>query len=250
MMKAKVLVLLFFLFTLIYPVSAYAVTLREAEGVLNDYDKDISNLQRSIDMFNQIIAESKDNTTIYQAYVGEARAYETMGDQSKLTQTSAFNDYEQGMAASQKAIQVNPKGALGYYWYSANLGRKSEVQGVLNSLITLPEFKKYLGKAYELDKTNADILEAYGEMYYELQWVVSDSNGKAMDFINRSLKSNPHLTLAMVIKGKILIREGKYQQARKILTEAINFKTPLYRADWAMYDRPLAEKLLDSIKDK
>jgi tetratricopeptide (TPR) repeat protein len=250
MFKARVAFLSVIAFIFVHSISAYAVTLREAEDVFNNYDKEISNLQRSIDMFNQVITESKDNSTIYQAYVGQARAYETMGDQAKLTQTSAFNDYEQGMAMAKKAIQVNPKGAMGYYWYAANLGRKTEVQGVLNSLISLPEFKKNLGKAYELDKTNPDILEVYGEMYYELQWVVSDSNGKAMDFINRSLKSNPHLTLAMVIKGKILIREGKYQQARKVLTEAINFKTPLYRADWAMYDRPLAQKLLDSIKDK
>lgn len=250
MLKTKVMILLFFAFTLVYPAYAYAVTLREAQSVFDNYDKDITNIQRAIDMFNQVITESKDKRTIYEGYVGLARAYETMGDQSKLTQTSSFNDYEQGMAMAKSAIRVNPNGAMGYYWYAANLGRKSEVQGVLNSLISLPEFKKNLHKAYELDKTNADILEAYGEMYYELQWVVSDSNGKTLDFLNRALTSDPHLTLAMAMKGKVLIREGKYQQAKKILTAVINFKNPTYRADWAMYDRPLAQKLLDSIKDK
>ena len=250
MLKTKVMILSFFAFTLVYPAGAYAATLKEAQSVFDNYDKDIKNIQQAIDMFDQIVTESRDNNTIYDAYVGLARAYETMGDQSKLTQTSSFNDYEQGMAMAKKAIQVNPNGAMGYYWYAANLGRKTEVQGVLNSLISLPEFKKNLSRAYELDKTNADILEAYGEMYYELQWVVSDSNGKTLDFLNRALTSNPRLTLAMVIKGKVLIREGKYQQAKKILNEVINFKKPAYRADWAMYDRPLAQKLLNSIQDK
>jgi tetratricopeptide (TPR) repeat protein len=154
------------------------------------------------------------------------------------------------MAMAKRAIQIDPRGAMGYYWYAANLGRKSEVQGVINSLISLPEFKRNLHKAYELDPANADILEAYGEMYYELQWIVSDSNGKTLDFINRALRLDPRLTLAMVIKGKVYIREGNYQQARTVLNEVIGFKNPVYRADWAMYDRPLAQKLLNSIKDK
>ncbi len=250
MKNVTAMVLLLTAGALLFPVRAHAGTLAEAQAVFDNYDKDITNIQKAIGMFDQVISESKDKETLYQAYIGEARAYETMGDQAKLTQTSSLNDYEQGMAVSRHAIQINPTGAMGYYWYAANLGRKSEVQGVLNSLISLPEFKENLHKAYELDKTNADILEAYGEMYYELQWVVSDSNGKAMDFLNRALRSNPRLTLAMVMKAKVYIREGKYPQAKKLLNDVINYKKPAYRADWAMYDKPLAQKLLNSIADK
>jgi tetratricopeptide (TPR) repeat protein len=250
MLKIKLAVLSIFALIVITPVSSYAVTFGDAESVLNDYDNDISNLQKSIILFEQVIRESKDRDTIYNAYVGEARAYETMGDQPKLTNTSPLDDYEQGKAAAQLAIQINPTGAMGYYWYAGNSGREGEYRGVLNSLIGLPEFQKYLKKAYELDRTNADILEAYGETYYELPWIAGGSDKKALDFISRSLKSDPNLTLSMTIMGKIYIREGKYEQARKILMKAINYKTPTYRCDWAMFDKPLAQKLLDSIKDK
>lgn len=250
MLKTKVIIPLVLAFTVFFSLSAYAVTISDAEKVLNDYDKDISNLKKAVDMFNQIIQESKDKEVIYRAYIGESRAYETMGDQAKLTRTSPQDDYEQGMITAQHAIKINPNDARGYYWYAGNIGRQSEYKSLLNAVMVLPVFQEYMGKAYALDKTNADILEGYGEMYYELPWVVSGSNTKAMDFLKRSLKSDPNLTLSMAILGKVYIREEKYEQARKILEKLINYKTPTYRADWVMFDKPLAQKLLESIKDK
>ena len=249
-MKTKIAFLTAFFITVLFSVSAHAVTIDEANKVFNDYDKDITNIQKSITMYEQIISESKDNTIIFQAYIGESRAYETSGDQAKLTHTSPQNDYEQGMIAAQRAIKIDPNNAMGYYWYAGNIGRETEYKSLLDAVMVLPVFRKYMDKAYSLDKANADILEGFGEMYYELPWIVSGSNTKAIDFLTRSLKLDPNLTLSMVILGKVYIREDNYDQARQILMKVMNFKTPTYRADWVMYDKPLAQKLLDSIKDK
>jgi tetratricopeptide (TPR) repeat protein len=235
---------------LLFTVNARAVTLSDAVNVFNDYDKDISNLQKSITMFEQIAKESKDPKTVSQAYSGESRAYLTMGDQAKPTNTDALKDYETGKAVGDQAMKADPENAMGYFWYAANIGRVSQYKGVINSLFMLPDFKKYLGKAYDINKTDMNVLEAYGEMYYELPWIAGGSDKKALDFLNDSLKSEPNFTLSMAIIGKVYIKEGEYNKAREILEKVINYKTPFYRADWAMFDKPLAQKLLDSIKDK
>ncbi len=245
-LKAIVVIAIMLLLT----VNAHAVTLSDAENLFNNYDKDIANLQKSMDMFEQVITGTTDPKIISQAYCDEARTYLTMGDQAKLTNTDALKDYEAGQSAAGQAIKADPNNAMAYFWYAANIGRVGQYKGVLNSLFMLPDFKKYLGKAYAIDKTDPNILEAYGEMYYELPWIVGGSNSKALDYLNASLKSDPNFTLSMAIMGKVYIKEDEYGKAREILEKVINYKTPSARADWAMSDKPLAQKLLDSIKDK
>jgi|YelNatPaOPRAMG01_1025707.scaffolds.fasta_scaffold01248_13 tetratricopeptide (TPR) repeat protein len=248
MLKLKTILLVGILF--LSAVNAHAVTLADAEAVFNNYDKDITNLQKSLGMFEQVITGTTDQKIISQAYCDIARTYLTMGDQAKLTNTDALKDYEAGKEAADKAIKADPSSAMGYFWYAANIGRIGQYKGVLNSLFMLPDFKKYLGKAYEINKTDPNILEAYGEMYYELPWIAGGSTTKALEYLNASLKSDPNFTLSMVIIGKVYIKEGEYDKARKILEKVINYNTPSFRADWLMSDKPLAQKLLDSIKDK
>ncbi len=248
MLKVKTIMALAIM--LLFAGNAFALTLNDAESVFNDYDKDITNLQKSITMFDQVIKASKDQKLVSQAYCDESRTYLTMGDQAKLTKTDALKDYESGKAAADQAMKADPDNAMGYFWYAANLGRVSQYKGVLNSLFMVPDFKKYMGKAYAIDKTDKNILEAYGEMYYELPWFIGGSDSKAVDFLDRSLKSDPNFTLPMAILGKVYIKEGDYGKARDILNKVIDYKTPTFRADWAMYDKPLAQKLLNSIKDK
>ncbi len=250
MFKLKILTILTVALTFALSVSAYALTLEDANKVFNDYDKDITNIQKSIDMYNQIILENDAPQIQYKAYNMLSKAYLTLGDQSKLTHTNTLKDYQAGEAAAKKAIALNPKGAQGYFWCAANIGRISQYKGVINSLFMLPDFKKYLGKAYALDKNNYNVLEAYGEMYYELPWIAGGSDSKALDYLNRSLKVDPNFTLSMAIMGKVYIKDDKYDQAREILNKVLTFTTPTFRADWAMFDKPLAQKLLDSIKNK
>ncbi len=248
MLRLKTIVVLSI--ALLFTVQAHAVTLPDAESVFNNYDKDITNLQKSLGMFQQVITGTTDPDLLYQVYCDISRTYLTMGDHWQLTKTDAVKDYEAGEAAAGKAIQAEPKKAMGYFWYAANIGRIGQYKGVLNSLFMLPDFKKYLGKAYAIDKTDPNVNEAYGEMYYELPWIVGGSDTKSLDFLNTSLKGDPNFTLPMVIMGKVYIRQDKYADARGILEKVINYTTPSFRADWAMFDKPLAEKLLDSIKDK
>ena len=236
--------------TFVFAVKSYAFTLKEAEDVFYDYDKGLSYLQKSIDMFDQIVKESKDTNVLYEAYWMQSRVYLTLGDQAEPTHTDALKDYEAGKAAGEQAIKINPKGAMGYFWYAANLGRMGQVKGILNSLFMLPTFRKNLDEAYRLAPNEPEVLEAYGEMYNQLPWIAGGSASKAIDYFKRSLKSDPNFTLSMAEMGSAYINDGKYEQAREILEKVMNFETPTYRGDWVWYDKPLAKRLLDSIKDK
>ncbi len=226
-----------------------AFTIEDAERTFNDYDKNIMNLKRSIDMFNRIIEESKDPHVIYKAYWMQSRAYATMGDYPMLTGTDALNDYEAGKLSAAKAIKIKSDGEKGYFWYAVNLGKTGQLRGVLNALFMLPEFLRYLDKAYKLNPDDPWVLVAYGALYYNLPWIIGGSDFKALHYLEKALASEPDFTVAMVLMGKVYIKEDRYHKARQILEKVIYCTTPSSRADWFMSDLPAAQKLLASISE-
>ena len=236
------------LFAAVFPVQrAYAVTLQDAQNVFNNYQENIGNLKKSIEMFERVLHDKKDSQIAYQAYWMESRAYATMGDHTALTGTNALDDYEAGKQCAARAIQVNPNGEKGYFWYAVNLGKAGHIQGVLHALYMLPEFFKYMDKAYQLDPHDPWVLVAYGALYYHLPWFVGGSNAKALDYFQKALEADPNFTVAMVFIGRIYMREKKYRKARQVLEEVVHYATPASKADWFMADVPAAHRLLNSM---
>ncbi|MGB9735193.1 MAG: tetratricopeptide repeat protein [bacterium] len=226
------------------------VTLEQANEVFSNYDKNIENLQKAIDLYKQVIGSSTSKEIKAKAYANIAMAYLTMGDFAKLSHTNALNDYEEGKKAAQKAIEIDPDESDGYFWYAGNLGRMAQLKSFMSALLILPEFTKYLKKAYELNPNSLFVLEAYAEFYLQLPEVFGGSKKKSIEYAERALKIDPHYTMPFTTLAKVYISEGKYDIARGLLEKVINFKDPSYRAGWVMYDKPLALQLYDSIKDK
>ncbi len=225
----------------------YAQTLHDAKRVFGDYDRDIANLRRSIDMFNRIIRKSRNQDVLYGAYWMKSRAYSTMGDHPALTGTDALKDYEAGKTAGAEAIKINRNGEKGYFWYAVNLGKVGRLKGVLHALFMLPEFERCMDRAYALQPNDPWVLVAYGALYYELPWIVGGSDSKALGYLKRALDVAPDFTVSMVLMGRVYIKEGAYDKARSVLGRVVQCKDPASRADWAMSDSPAAQELLHHI---
>ncbi len=248
--QSTIIGLLWIVFLLMFVFNVHAATIEQANQVFYNYDIDISNIQKSIDIYNKIIKENNSPAILYEAYFRIAMAYLTLGDFANLDHTDAMKDYEAGKLAAKKAIELNPNGSDGYFWYAGNMGRMAERENFLKALLILSEFTKYLNKAYELNPKSLFVLESYAEMYYRLPWAFGGSDSRSIEYAKKALKIDPHYTMPLTTMAKVYISEDKYEMARKVLEEVINFKNPSYRAGWAMYDKPLAQKLLNSIKNK
>ncbi|MCL4557915.1 MAG: hypothetical protein M1491_04695 [Deltaproteobacteria bacterium] len=234
----------------VFGTAAQAATLRQARRVFYEYDRDISNLQKAIDIYTLVIKENNGPDVLSDAYTGISMAYLTMGDFAGLTHTNALKDYEAGRDAALKAIRLNPDNSDGCFWYAGNIGRIAQRKDFIKALLMLPEFLEYLNEAYRLNPHSLFVLEAYAELYYQLPGAFGGSNEKSIGYIKKALKIDPHYTMPLTTLAKVYISEGRYGMARKILREVLDFSGPSYRAGWVMYDKPLAHKLMDSIKDE
>jgi len=248
------LTLIIWMFTCLYMFSINAkagiATIEQADQVFLNYDKDISNIQKAIDLYNQVIKENTNAKILSIAYAKISMAYLTMGDFSSLNHTDPLKDYEAGKIAAQKAISLDPENSDAYFWYAGNLGRMAQLKNFMAALFILPEFKKYLAKAYELNPDSLFVLEAYAEFYYQLPRPFGGSYAKSIEFAKKALKIDPHYTMPYTTLAKVYISEDKYDIAKQLLEKVIHFKDPSYRAGWIMYDKPLAQKLYNSIENK
>ena len=230
--------------------NARAATIEQANQVFYNYDIDISNIQKAIVLYEQVIKENRDPVVLSTAYTQIAMADLTMGDFADLTHTNALKDYEAGKLAAQKAIELNPRGSDAYFWYAGNIGRMAQRENLIKALLSLPAFLTNLNKAYTLNPRSLFVLEAYAELYYQLPGAFGGSDSKSIRYVHKALKIDPHYTMPLTTLAKVYISEGKNDKARDVLEEVLHFKDPSYRAGWVMYDKPLARKLLDSINPK
>ncbi len=230
--------------------NARAATIDQANTVFYNYDKDIANIQTAIDMYTRIAHSTDDSSLLYQAYYRLGMAYLTLGDFAHLDHTDAVKDYEAGKQAAWKAMQINPDGSEACFWYAGNIGRIAQREFFLKAVLVLPAFLKYLSRAHRLDPKSLFVLEAYAELYYQLPGAFGGSDEKSIGYIKEALKIDPRYTMPLTTLAKVYISEGRYAEARDVLNRVLQFKDPSYRAGWVMYDKPLARKLLESIRDK
>jgi len=73
---------------------------------------------------------------------------------------------------------------------------------------------------------------------------------KAEADFRKALKIDPHYTSVRVELARLLIKRGRYDEARKELQRVVNEKEPRFLADWTVKHTKRARELLGSIKDK
>lgn len=75
---------------------------------------------------------------------------------------------EEGEAFAGEAIEADPSLAEGHFWMAANMGRRGQVRGVLNSLFMASDVRDYAQAAISRDENLAEAYHLLGILYREL----------------------------------------------------------------------------------
>jgi|GEM_PF-1679277 len=237
-------------------INVYHETLPQAEVLKNAYQlslqgstasEAIADIQKAIKMCEDYIkANPNDKQGTAQAYAIMAYGYFNIGE-FQTNDDEKLKSYESGKDAAQKVIDLAPNMWDGWAWYANNLGRISQLKGVVKSLFLLDPFKKHIFQAEKLSPNQPFILDAIGDMYRQLPWIAGGSMSKSKEYLERSVKSDPNYTLAKLDLGITLLEDGKKEQAKELFTEVINAKNPSWRAHWLIWEKPKAEALLNNM---
>jgi tetratricopeptide (TPR) repeat protein len=227
--------------------TAYAATPAEtARGLLVRYDQDLSRLDRARDLLEAALsAEPRVETLVTLSYV-----YFLIGDVRARSDAEKLAAYDRGRELGRRAIELAPRHEEAHLWYAINTGRWGQVKGVMRSLFLLPTIRGEIETILELNPRSVRGRALAGNVLMEVPGFVGGDRAQAEKQFRRGLEVDPHFTTLRVDLARLLITAKRYDEAREELTRVLDERTPTNIADWTVKDRPRAQELLESLRDR
>jgi tetratricopeptide (TPR) repeat protein len=169
------------------------------------------------------------------------------GDVRALRPEEKLDAYEQGRQAARRAAEIAPRNGRAHLWYATNAGRWGQTKGVLRSLFLLPEVKRGMETALELDPRFPPAYVLAGTVYYEVPGLFGGDLEKSERLFRTGLEVDGRFTGLRVGLARTLIKRGRIPEARRELQAVLDEKPPSNPADWTLKDSPEARRLLDAL---
>ncbi len=215
----------------------------EARTALATYHEDVARLDRARDGLEKFL---KTDSQV-EAMILLSRIYFQWGDVRAKDDSEKLAAYDRGREVGKRAVELAPKDPEAHFWYAVNAGRWGRTKGVLRSLFLLPTLREEVDIVLQLAPDHPGALGLAGNIELALPWGDLD---KAEESFRKALKKDPHFTAARLDLARVLVKLGKYDEARKELQRVLSEKEPRFVADWTLKHSKGARELLDSIKDK
>jgi tetratricopeptide (TPR) repeat protein len=169
------------------------------------------------------------------------------GDVRARNREEKLEAYERGRQVGQRAVELAPTSVAAHFWYATNTARWGQVNGVVRSLFLLPTVRAEIESMLKLDPGFAPLYALAGNVDYEVPAALGGSLERAEAMYRKGLELDPRLTVTRVGLAKVLIKQGRVEDARQELNAVLQEKRPTMPADWAVKDTRSARRLLDSI---
>lgn len=156
---------------------------------------------------------------------------------------------ERGIAASRRAIALQPGRPEGHFWLGANMGALAESFGILNGLKYRKSIKDALQTVLRLDPAfmNGSADRAIGRWYFKVPRLFGGSNARAEAHLRASLQYDENSTISHFFLAEVLLDEDRAEEARAELQRVID--API-NPDWVPEDQEYkarAGRLLESL---
>lgn len=230
MMKNTSSLILAFLFVAIMALPLAAL---DTAALMNKGDQlwgcraDPDKAKASIDAYQEVLSINPDS---YEACWKIARAYFYLGD--RLPETKELRGRhkelgENGMLYAERALQLNPEGIEGNYYYALSLAQYSIGISIVKALIKglASDYERHLGKALVINKEydSGGPLRAMGRYWYRLPWPKRNLE-KSIDYLEESIEVEPLSIRGYVYVAESYLKDGDKDRAKKALQKAISIE--------------------------
>lgn len=203
-------------------------------------------LDSATNLLQGLRQQNPDNERI--AYLW-SRLHITLGDKAK-TKSEKAELFTRAQTIAESLIKLDDSNANGHCWWAVARGRVGQTRGVMNSLFVVPELKRELNRALELDSNSKTAYDVYGVMYYELPGIAGGDLNKSEEYLKKGIDIAPNYTLLRLDLAKVHMREKRWDDAREQLNALLATEEPDFPADFYEDNRPDAVKLLKQIPEQ
>lgn len=217
--------------------------IEEARAALATYHEDVARLDRARGGLEKFL---KTDSRV-EGMILLSRIYFQWGDVRASDDSERLAAYDRGRELGKRAVELAPKSPEAHFWYAVNTAKWGQTKGAIRSLFLLPTLREEIDIILTLAPEHPGALQLAGSVELGLPWGDLD---KAEANFRKGLKIDPHYTSVRVDLARLLIKRGKYPEARRELQRVLNEKEPRFLADWTVKHTKRARELLDAIKDK
>lgn len=217
-----------------------------ARALIARYHEDLTRIDQARDLLEaQLGRERRVEAMILAAHVhflhGEVRA---------ATAEEKLAAYERGREWGRRAVELAPRSEEAHVWYAINTGRWGQTKGVMRSLFLLPTMREEIDTILSLNPRSVRGHALAGNVLFEVPGLLGGDRKKAEEHYRKGLEIDPHFTVLRVDLARLLIADGRPDEARRELRRVLEETAPTSVADWTARDVPRARALLESIRER
>ncbi|CAN5234938.1 hypothetical protein BH23BAC2_BH23BAC2_26910 [soil metagenome] len=139
-------------------------------------------------------------------------------------------DWDIAVTQYKKLLTNDPKNSDFHFRYGGALGLKAVSVSKIKAVVYIPDIKKHLEKAAELDPKHIKSRRALVELYMQLPALLGGSKSRAQHYANQLNKIAP--VEGALSQAYILKKSGEEKEALKIVQKALDqFKGPKTTAE-------------------
>ncbi|HSE42669.1 MAG TPA: TRAP transporter TatT component family protein [Acidobacteriota bacterium] len=133
--------------------------------------------------------------------------------------------FEKGAEAGQTAVEIDPGGCLGHFWFGVNLALQAETAGMFQALGLVDSIKQEMNRAIEIDPRCecGGPQRVLGKLYSKIPFFKGGSKSKAISYLNESLNICSNDTQSRIFLAEIYQDDGKkglaMQQLKLVLKQ-------------------------------
>lgn len=169
---------------------------------------------------------------------------QTLGDDQK---NEKLEHWKKGVEYGRRAVEANPDGREGHFYYMANIGAIAQLKGTLRSLWELRKIKQEMDRTLEIDPNYPPALLARARFLMEMPGVFGGDKQEALRLCTRVIRLDPDQLPTYIAIARLLAAEGHYDEAVENLNKVLLCEKPRQEANYLKIDRPLAEAVLEEI---
>ena len=152
--------------------------------------------------------------------------------------------WKKGTDYGKRAVEVNPEGKEGHFYYMSNMGALAQFKGTLSSIWKFRKIKREMDRTLELDPDYPPALVARGQYLTEMPGLFGGDEQEAYRLYQRAVEVDPGYRVAYIYMARLDAKNRRYDTAAEHLNRIIQCPEEDRSGNWATIDRPWAEELL------
>lgn len=173
------------------------------------------------------------------------RCYWILADQS-VSGREKTRYLKDGIRYGKLAIKNDPDNSDAHLWNALIIGLNSIHQGVVRTLYNRETIKQGLEKSIQLNPRNTNAFIGLANWYFHVPKILGGGKAKALQLIEKAILFEPNYSHAYMVKADFLVKEGKIEEAARVLKKILTISTPAIRGDTVVH-KYQAKKVLNAI---